>query len=170
MNKMKASQALSFMRRGTGAYPFWVRTTLRSRTKPTSAYVDPGSSFALSWTEHQLRIVARSRFVNELAEFSRQSDTQASGTGIALLLGLNMQNTIDVLANEGSSLDIILPRALGVLRDSGVNTNGARQILLPDDPSIGRILLYDSKDKERAARILVLSKLRVLFGRVSSIR
>jgi hypothetical protein len=69
---------------------------------------------------------------------------------------------MDILANKESSLDITLQRALTTLRDSGINTLGAGPVLSGDDPPIGRIFLYDSKDKEHAARILVSFEFQVL--------
>ena len=73
-----------------------------------------------------------------------------------------MPKVIDLLADEGSSLDQTLRRALQTLQERGIRTLAAGQILSGKNPPIGRILLCDPSDKERAIRVLVSNKIYVI--------
>ena len=72
-----------------------------------------------------------------------------------------MAKVIDVLADEGSSLDQTLRRALGTLQDRGIKTLAAGQIFSGDNPPSGRILLCDANDKERSLRILASIQIHI---------
>jgi hypothetical protein len=72
-----------------------------------------------------------------------------------------MPKVIELLADEGSSLDQTLRRALQTLQDQGIKTLAAGQIFSGDNQPIGRILLCDPSDKERSIKILSSVKIYV---------
>jgi CheY-like chemotaxis protein len=73
----------------------------------------------------------------------------------------NLQNTIDIIADDSVSLDVALQDALTILRNSGVFTAAAATIYDADGNAIGRILLQYALDKPRALGILAASKITV---------
>jgi hypothetical protein len=72
-----------------------------------------------------------------------------------------MPNNIDLLANEGMTLGSTLEGALEILRERAIPVIGAAQILELDRPSRARIVLRDSCDKVRAAKVLVAGNIEL---------
>ena len=66
-----------------------------------------------------------------------------------------MPKTIELLANEGKTLDLTLQDALNLLRARGVRVLGATHVIGNDnDAPTGRILLQNDADCPGALRIL----------------
>ena len=66
-----------------------------------------------------------------------------------------MPNTIEVLANEKTTLDFTLQRALSLLRTGGINVISAAHIIGNEtEAPTGRILLQNNADRLRALGIL----------------
>lgn len=72
-----------------------------------------------------------------------------------------MSANIDLLANEASSLDATLQRALGTLRDKHIRVIAAAQVRSDEEAPFGRLLLYDVADKERTVKLLSAARIRL---------
>jgi hypothetical protein len=78
-----------------------------------------------------------------------------------------MPNSIRHLPDEKLSLDTTFQRARATLEASGIRMLAAAEISSAYEMSIGRILLSDPADKERAIAVLLSAKFSVLTAKAA---